>query len=74
MTGTGSKAFGIVRLHFRSDDSWAVVRLRSGAIAVKDCGALLMRLSRSEAEAIAERMSADVVADDQNATKDPSRD
>jgi hypothetical protein len=73
MTGTDSKAFGIVRLHFRSDDSWAVVRQCSGAIVVKDSGGLLMRLSRSEAEAIAERMSADAAAEGLRAAAPSSR-
>lgn len=47
-----------LRLNTYSEQGWAVVSRRTGAIASDASGALLMRLSREEAERIASALTA----------------
>lgn len=52
------KDFVPLRLHYHSDDAWAVVERPSGAIALGEGERLLFKLSQSEARTTAEAMTA----------------
>lgn len=49
--------FHSLRLHKRSENAWAIIEQPSGAIAMGEDDALLMRLTRQEAERLVEMMN-----------------
>lgn len=51
-------AYFAVRLNFYAENSWAVVKRSSGAIALDEADKLIMRLNARDAEAEAMRLSA----------------
>lgn len=51
-------AFEAVKLHDRSPRCWAVIGQQSGAVADDENGALLLRLERDDARAIAAALNA----------------
>ncbi len=50
-------AYGVARLHGRDERSWAVVLNRTGAIVVNERGELLMRLTKADAQQLADQLS-----------------
>ena len=51
------KKYSILRLNVHSDSAWAVIEASSGRIVVDASGNLFMRLTKSEASALARSMT-----------------
>lgn len=63
MNCDGGPAFSAVRLNYFTDESWAVVKTSSGAIALDAEGGLMMRMTKLRASDIAARLSEQCVRD-----------
>jgi hypothetical protein len=57
MSAGPSSQFYALRLRADDEKGWAVIRRDTGAIALDAAGELLIRLGRSEAEALAAEMT-----------------
>ncbi len=58
MHASAAETYDILRLHYRSDDSWAVISAKTGAILIVG-ERLAMRMTRERATALAAQATRD---------------